>query len=158
MPDAASRILGVAIMLASGAAVVIAMGWPWKAALFPIAIGIPVFCMAAAEVVWGLFSSAARGDVPDFQLSAHLPAGISVRRALAVVAWMLGFFAAIVLAGFPLAVPLLVFCYVKLLGREGWGLSLGLAAGVWGIFYAVFDRLLHLPFPAGWILVWAGFA
>jgi len=151
MPSAASRILGIAIMLAAGAAVVIAWRWPWKAALFPIAIGIPVFCMAAAEVVWGLFRSGPRGDVPDFQLSAHLPGATVIRRTLAAVAWMLAFFAAIALLGFPIAVPLLVFCYVKLAGREGWGLSLGLAAVVWAVFYAVFDRLLHLPFPAGWI-------
>lgn len=156
MPDAASRILGVAIMLAAGAAVVIAIGWPWKAALFPIAIGIPVFCMAVAEVVWGLISSAGRGDVPDFQLSEHVPSRTAIRRTLVAIAWMLGFFAAIVLAGFPLAVPLLVFCYVKLLGREGWGLSLGMALAVWGLFYGIFDRLLHLPFPAGWIQTWLG--
>jgi hypothetical protein len=71
---------------------------------------------------------------------------------------MLGFLAGIVLVGFPVAVPLVVFLYAKLQGREPWGLSLGLALGVWGLFYGVFDRLLHLPFPAGWIQTWIGVA
>jgi hypothetical protein len=158
MQVVASRILGVAIMLASGAAVVIAMDWPIKARLFPISIGIPVFCMAAAEVVWGLFRPDARVGAMDFRLSEHLPSRIAVRRTWVAIAWMLGFLVGIVLVGFPVAIPLLVFFYAKLQGREPWVLSLGLALGVWGLFYAVFDRLLHLPFPAGWIQTWLGVA
>ncbi|MGH7674139.1 MAG: tripartite tricarboxylate transporter TctB family protein [Gemmatimonadales bacterium] len=157
MERLASRILGVAVVLASGAAVVIALDWPLKARLFPIAIGVPVFCMAAAEVVWGLLRPDARVGAMDFRLSEHLPGKTAARRTFVVIAWMLGFLAGIVLAGFPIAVPLLVFLYAKL-GREPWGLSLGLALGVWGLFYAVFDRMLHLPFPAGWIQTWLGLA
>jgi hypothetical protein len=156
MHGTASRILGVAIMLASGAAVVIAMDWPLKARLFPMAIGIPVFCMAAAEVVWGLLRPAERVGAMDFRPSEHLSSSVAAGRALIAVAWMLGFLAGIALVGFPLAVPLLVFLYAKLQGREGWGLSVGLAAAVWGAFYGVFDRLLHLPFPDGWIQTWLG--
>lgn len=158
MERLASRILGVAVMLASGAAVVIAMDWPLKARLFPIAIGVPVFCMAAAEVLWGLLRPEARAGALDFRLSDHLPSKIAVRRTWVAIGWMLGFLAAIVLVGFPIAVPLLVFFYAKVQGREPWGLSLGLALVVWALFYAVFDRLLHLPFPAGWILTWLGVA
>ena len=158
MERMSSRILGVAVMLVSGAAVVIAMDWPLKARLFPIAIGIPVFCMAAAEVVWGLLRPDARLAAMDFRLSEHLPPEIVVRRTAIAIGWMLGFLAGIVLVGFPLAVPLMVFLYVKLQGREPWGLAVGLALGVWGLFYGVFDRLLHLPFPAGWIQAWLGLA
>jgi hypothetical protein len=152
----ASRVLGVAVMLASGAAIVIAMDWPLKAKLFPIAIGIPVFCMAVAEVLWGLLRPAERVGAMDFRPSEQLPSKVAVRRTLIAIAWMLGFLAGIVLVGFPVAVPLLVLLYAKLQGREGWGLSLGLALAVWGLFYGVFDRLLHLPFPAGWIQGWVG--
>jgi len=158
MERLASRILGVAVVLASGAAVVIAMDWPLKAKLFPIAIGVPVFCMAAAEVLWGLLRPDARAAAMDFRLSDHLPSKIAVRRTLVAIGWMLGFLVGIVLVGFPMAVPLVVFLYAKVQGREPWGLSLGLALVVWGIFYAVFDRLLHLPFPAGWIQTWLGVA
>jgi hypothetical protein len=156
MERLASRILGVAVMLASGAAVIMALDWPLKARLFPIAIGIPVFCMATAEVIWGLLRPDARAAAMDFRLSEHLPSSVAVRRTLITIGWMLGFLAGIVLAGFPIAVPLVVFLYAKLQGREPWGLSLGLALGVWGLFYGVFDRLLHVPFPAGWIPTWLG--
>jgi hypothetical protein len=156
MHGMASRILGIVVMFASGAAVVIAMDWPLKAKLFPMAIGIPVFCMSAAEVLWGLLRPADRVGAMDFRLSEQMPPEIAVRRTLVTIAWMLGFLAGIVLAGFPVAVPLLVLLYVKLQGREGWGLSVGMALAVWGLFYGVFDRLLHLPFPAGWIQGWLG--
>jgi len=158
MERMSSRILGIAVMLVSGAAVVIAMDWPLKARLFPIAIGIPVFCMAAAELVWGMLRPDARLATMDFRFAEHLPSKIAARRTAIAIGWMLGFLAGIALVGFPVAVPLMVFLYAKLQGPEPWGLSLALAVGVWALFYGVFDRLLHLPFPAGWIQAWLGLA
>lgn len=158
MHSKATLLLGSVIMLISGWGVFTAMSWPWKAALFPIVIGIPVFCLAAAEVVWELFGSAPAGRAMDFQLSSHLPEDVARRRTLLTAGWMLGFLAAIVLAGFPIAVPLFVFLYLKVQGREGWGLSILLSLAVWGVFYGLFDRLLHIPFPAGWFQGWLGLA
>ena len=156
MRSKASLFLGFVIMILSGWAVVTAMDWPWKAKLFPLVIGIPVFCLATAEVVWVLFGSASGEQAMDFQLSRHVPANVMLRRTLKAIGWMLGFFAAILLVSFPIAVPLFVFLYVKLEGREGWGLSVGLTLAVWALFYVLFDRLLHLPFLDGWIQTWAG--
>jgi hypothetical protein len=154
----ASLILGIGIMVIAGAAVVLAMDWPWKAKLFPLVIGIPVFCMATAEVVWGLLDPAARSEAMEFRLSGQTAGGTTVRRTLLAIGWLIGFFAAIVLLGYPVAVPLLVFLYLKLQGREGWVVSGVFAGVVWAVFFAVFDRLLHLPFPAGWIPAWLGLA
>jgi hypothetical protein len=146
----ASLALALIIMLVSGYGVVTAWAWPTKAALFPLAIGIPLFCLAAAEALWCLFGiPEAKGEVLDFQIS--MSAG-SLRRTAVAVAWIMAFFAAIVLLGFPIAVPLFVLLYLKLQGGEGWVLSVVMTLVVWGIFYGLFDRLLHLPFPAGWLL------
>jgi hypothetical protein len=151
MHSKASLALSAAIMMLSGFAVYAASGWPWKAALFPIAIGIPVFCLAAAEVVWSLAGSADSERAMDFEMSADVPAPVAARRTALTVGWMTGFFAAIALIGFPYAVPLFVFLYLRVQGREGWMFSVVFSAAVWGFFYLVFDRLLHLPFPAGWL-------
>ena len=156
MHSKASLILGAGIMLLAGAAIVIATDWPLKAKLFPLAIGIPVFCMAAAEVAWGLLDPAARSEAMEFKLSDHLPGGSVASRMLLAVAWLAGFFAAIVLLGFELAVPLLVLLYVKIQGRAGWMLTVAFALAVWGVFYGIFDQLLHLPFAAGWLQEWIG--
>jgi hypothetical protein len=143
-------------MIVSGYGVIAATAWPWKAALFPLVIGIPLFCLAASEALWTLFGSPpASGEAKDFQLSIGKNTG---RRTLVATGWILGFFAAIVLLGFPIAVPLFVFLFLKLQGREGWVLSIVMTAAVWGVFYGLFDLLLHLPFPAGWLVSWFGFS
>jgi len=157
MHSRASLALGLLIMACSGGAVFMATGWPWKAALFPIVIGVPVFCLATLEVLWVLLGDTRRQEVMDFQISSDLPRKVEVRRTLEAMGWMFGFLAGIVLLSFPVAVPLLVFLYLKLRGGEGWGYSLVFAAAVWGFFHVVFDRLLHLPFPTGWIEGWLGF-
>ena len=56
------------------------------------------------------------------------------------------------LLGFPLAVPLFIFAYLRVAGREPWLLSIALAAAAWGIFYLLFQRLLHFPFEAGLLI------
>lgn len=157
MPSKASLALGLGIMALAGWGVISTFSWPWKAALFPLVIGIPLFCMAAAEVLWVLFGSTASSEARDFQLSTDLPAGVVLRRTLLAIAWIAGFFAAIALLGFPVAVPLLVFLYLKVQGGERWGLSMVFTVAVSAIFYGLFDRLLHLPFPDGLIVTWTGF-
>jgi len=145
----ASLALAAAIMLVCAYGVLTAWDWPPKAALFPLAIGIPLFCLAAAEAAWALLGSRQETTkAMDFQLSVHEK---SLPRTALAIAWMLGFFAAIVLLGFPIAVPLFVLLYLKLQGGEGWVLSIVMTLAVWGIFYGLFDRLLHLPFAAGWL-------
>ena len=155
MHKSASVGLSVAAMLAAGYAVFAATGWPWKAALFPLVIGIPLFCLAATELLWNFFGKETRQEAMEVTLSTDAAA----RRRVALVAgWVLAFFAAIALLGFPIAVPLFVFLYLKLQGGEGWAMTIGLTAGVFALFYGLFDALLHLPFPAGWLWSWLGLA
>jgi len=151
----ASIALSVLIMAMSGYGIVAATAWPWKAALFPLMIGIPLFCLAAAEALWALFGTAPveSGEAKDFRLSVGKETG---RRTAVALAWIIGFFAAILLLGFPIAVPLFVLAYLKLQGRESWPVTVVMTVAVWAVFYGLFDRLLHLPFPAGWLFTWFG--
>jgi hypothetical protein len=160
MHKKASLALALCIMAISGYAVIAAWFWPWKAALFPLVIGIPLFLLSALEAAWVLAGRTetpeARGAVQDFKLADHLPEREIVRRSAVAGAWIVGFFVGILLLGFSIAVPLFVFLYLKLEGKESWLLSLVFAAVAWGFFYGLFDRLLHLPFPQGWLLEWSG--
>ena len=151
----ASLTLAVVIMLSSGYGIFAATAWPWKAALFPLAIGAPLFCLAATEALWALFG--APEPQPVEQAETALAAGAQ-RRILAAAAWMIGFFLAIMLLGFPIAVPLFLFLYLKLQGGEGWVVSIVVTVVVAAVFYGLFDALLHLPFPSGWLLSWLGLA
>ena len=151
MPERASFILAVVIMACAGWALYASTGWPFKAKLFPMAIAITVLCLAAAEVAWALLGSRPAERATDFQISTGVPRELAVRRALTVIGWMAGLFALIALVGFPWAVPAFVLLYLKVQGREGWRLSIGFSALVWGFFYGLFVKLLNLPFPAGWL-------
>lgn len=144
MARKASLILAVMILLAAGYAVFAAKGWQWKAALFPLAIGIPLFCLAAVEVVWSVLKKEAGGE------SAPLTALPWI--------WLVIFLALVVLFGFPIAVAAFVLLYLKVQAKESWLFSIILTAIVWGAFYGLFDAMLHLPFPPGWLFEWLGLA
>jgi hypothetical protein len=158
MHDKASLALGVLIMICAGWAVYAATGWPWKAALFPIAIGIPVFSLAAVEVACVLFGRGKADRAPDFQISSDVPARTALIRTAQAVGWMIALFVSIVLLSFPVAVPVFLFLYLKLQGRESWLFSLLFSAVVWVLFYLIFQHLLNVPFPAGWLQAWIGLA
>jgi hypothetical protein len=51
-----------------------------------------------------------------------------------------------------------VVAYLRFEGKESWLFSGAFALMVWGAFYGLFERLLHLPFPPGWLLEWLGLA
>jgi hypothetical protein len=150
MHNKASLALSVAVMVLAAWGVFSAWSWPAKAALFPLVISIPLFLLAAAEVVWVLLGSE-QSTAADFKLSEHLPKDVALRRTAVAVGWILGFFAAILLLGFGVAVPVFVFAYLKVQGKAGWVFTAVFSAAVWGFFYGLFDLLLHLPFPDGWV-------
>jgi len=157
MSSRASAVLALCVMAAAGYGAAAAWSWPEKTRLFPLVIAVPLFCLAVAELVWSLAGSGEpRGDVRDFQFAHGLPPEEARKRAAFAGAWIAGFFAAVVLLGFPIAVPLFVFLYLRLEARESWVLCAVFAAVVSGVFYALFDRLLHLPFPQGWLVDWFG--
>jgi len=157
MHNRASLGLAIVIMVLAGWGTLSALAWPLKAKLFPLVIGIPLFCLAAAEALWTLFGrQGARQAAADFQLSTDQAPEVARRRTLVAAAWTIGFFVLIVLLGFQIAVPVLVFAYLKLQGKEGWIFTIVFTAAVWGFFYGLFDLLLHLPFPPGLLLEWLG--
>jgi heme A synthase len=142
------RLSGAALFSAGLAvigayAVYTALRWPPKAALFPLTMGIPLLALAVAQTLIEL------RDPPLLDA-----AGDARRRTFGVFAWMAAFIALVLLAGFPVAVPLFVFSYLVIESRERWGLSLALGAAAWGAFHLLFERVLHFPFEAGLIQEW----
>jgi hypothetical protein len=138
LSGAALFSLGLAVVGAF--AVYTALRWPPKAALFPLTMGIPLLVLAVAQTIVELRDPAKPGGAR--------------RPVLAVFGWMAAFIVLVVLAGFPIAVPLFVFLYLALESRERVILSIVLAAAAWGAFHLLFERLLHFPFDAGLIRTW----
>jgi len=146
-------LFSLAIVLVAAGALVLTQPWSIKTALYPRTIAIPLLILAITEFVFSLRARpAARGQAMDFALSEGVEPQVAMRRTLGIVAWILGFFAAIVLLGFPIAVPLFVFAYLRDAARAPWVLTLVLVALAWVVFDGLFVRLLHLPFPTGLLL------
>ena len=135
-----AALFSLALAMVAAYAVYSALRWPPKAALFPLTMGIPLLVLAVAQTVVEL------RDPP--------PHAGALGKVFAVFAWMAAFIALVLLAGFPIAVPLFVFLYLVLESRERLALSIVLAAGAWGVFHLLFERLLPVPFEAGLIRTW----
>jgi hypothetical protein len=138
-----AALFSVGLAVAAAYAVYAALRWPPKAALFPLVMGIPLLVLAVVQTVVELRSAPPAGA----------PAG-AARRSFAVFAWMGTFILLVLLAGFPIAVPIFVFLYLVMESRENWALSIALAAAAWGAFYLLFIRVLHFPFDDGLITSW----
>ena len=137
--------------------------WRMQARLYPYTIGIPMLIFAIVQFILDLRGVKAKqssdGSPMDFQFAVQdnvTPEEVK-RRTITMFAWMFGFFFAIWLVGYPIAIPLLVFTYLKFQSRESWKLSILLTAISWVFFYTLFVRLLTLPFPDGWLLTKLGF-
>jgi hypothetical protein len=91
------------------------------------------------------------GHAVDFQFTDTVEPALAMKRTIAIMVWTLGFLALIVLVGFPLAVPIFVFAYLRIAGRESWTLTIILTVTSWLSMEGLFNRLLHLPFPEGLI-------
>ena len=151
MTNRASLGLALAIMALSAYGIYSALDWPLKSKLFPLVISIPLFCLAAAEALWVIFGKNTSASASDFKLSEDQEPAVARRRTLLAAGWTVGFFVLILLLGFPLAVAVMVFAYLKVQGKEGWLFSVIFTLGVWIFFYGLFELLLHMHFPDGWL-------
>ncbi len=143
-------VMSFCIMLAGAGVVVQASQWPFKAALFPFIVGIPVFLLALVDVLLTLFEKSAGGEATiDFKFSGHEDKALERRRTISIFLWILGFFFLVIFVGFPIAIPLFVFCYLKLEGRERWPVTLAATFITWGSFYGLFIWFLNVRFSEG---------
>ena len=140
--------------------VYLAQGWRMQARLYPWVIGIPMAILAVIQVILDLKGVQAKQSADatpmDFQFSKETEPVLAKKRTIIMFSWLLGFYFGVWLLGFPIAIPLMMFTYLKFQGQEPWGLSITLTVIAWFFFYGLFVRLLNLPFPEGLILTWLG--
>jgi len=117
-------------------------------------IALPILVLAVIELALNIWSieGEREGHAVDFQLTDTVEPALARKRTIAIMIWTVGFLSLILLVGFPLAVPIFVFAYLKIAGQEPWTLTIVLTAISWLSMEGLFIRLLHLPFPEGWLL------
>jgi putative tricarboxylic transport membrane protein len=131
----------------------------FRAGLFPWTIGYPMLLLCLVQLVLTLMRKETSSHVAtmgDFEAAAEpeLPSTLANQRTARISFWIICYFIAIWLLGFPYAVPIMIFAYLKFGASEKWPISLILTAAGWGLFYLLFDRSLHIPFPPGQIFEW----
>jgi hypothetical protein len=125
--------------------------------VFPLITGAILFVAALANIALGrktpvLDVEAEGEEVPDVLATASRAEWISS------VSWMSVFFVMFWLLGALVTVPLFTVAYLLAASRETPLMAGGYALASWGFVYGLFDRLLHLPLPAGVLLTRLGVA
>jgi hypothetical protein len=154
-----SRVFFCLFLVAIGSyAVFAASGWTFKAKLFPLSVSIPLIVLVATELVLQLFGKkeTTGGPAADLDFTADVPPEVARQRVIGTFLWIAGFILLVYLVGFPVAVPVFIFSYLKLHSRVDWRLSCALTGVTWLFFYSVFQWLLHLRFEEGLIQTWLG--
>jgi putative tricarboxylic transport membrane protein len=132
-----------------------------RAALFPLAIGIPCLMLAILTAALELLHSTrpvASEDVSPAAGAREATPDEARNRTLVIAGWILGFFLAIWFLGFSIASAIATILYLKFGGGEKWSTSLALAFAAWAFFYGLFDYALQMPFPRGAVLDWINVA
>jgi hypothetical protein len=142
----------LAIMLMAVGIIVQALQWPFEAALFPMIVGIPLLIFATIHFITLVFvKHAGNEEAVDFKLSELEDKAVEKKRKIEIFSWIVGFFFLVLFVGFPIAVPLFVFCYMKFQGKEPLKTCLIFTFVAWGSFYGLFVWFCDLPFMAGWL-------
>jgi hypothetical protein len=148
-------LMSLCLMAIAIGVMITAMKWPFRTALFPMIVSIFLFFGALTDFLLNLLGSkevVSKQGTVDFQLSDDIDPAIATRRTLVAFGWIIGFFFLILLLGFSVALPLMVFLFLKVQARERWGISLLLTGIALVFFLGLFVWLLNIPFPAGWIV------
>ncbi len=134
--------------------------WKLQARLYPWAIGFPMLFLGAIHL--GLDLKGGRKKNPsgatpvDIQFAKGIDPVLARWRAINIFLWIFGFITGVWLVGFSISIPVVIFLYLKMQAREGWALSVVLTGAGWLLYWGLFDRILHLPFPEGKVFFWMG--
>jgi len=132
-----------------------ASNWGFRARLFPWAIGFTGLAFAVMQLDLDITGFFRKGSI-GLSNEVDNEAAFVVRRTAGITGWILGFFLAIWLLGFTMAVPVATLLYLKVGAREKWLISIVLTVVAFASFYGLFIYALSVPFPQGLLLEWLG--
>jgi len=131
--------------------------WPMIAKLLPVyVVAIPGLVLAGIQLyrdLTGAEESQAETAGGGVDMDETFISGLEIRteivRTIVFFAWFIAGALAIWLLGIVIALPLLVFFYSLIEGRERWYVCLVLAATVFLIIWGLFEYLLESRWPPG---------
>lgn len=141
------------IIIVSGVALWYSRRFNFRTGLFPWFAGFAVLAAALAQLIVEVTGSGQKHET-DTQQDSDLPVNTVRRRTATIFSWIIGYCAAVWLLGFSIGGPVCTFIHLKVGARETWLRTVILAVCAWIFIYALFDQVLHLPFPTGVLLQW----
>jgi len=137
-----------------------AQEWRLQARLYPWAIGFPMVVLAFIQVILDMKGYKAKetsdGAPVDFQFTKEIDPALAKKRAIVMFTWFFSFLLGVWLLGFPISIVLMMFLYLKFQSGESWLTSIVLTTIAFVFFWALFVKVLTLPFPEGRVFVWLG--
>ena len=133
-----------------GSMVGMALGYPAKAAFVPLVIGVPgtVLCLIQLGV-----------ELRNVRLPGKPGPVRNVRQEWTMFGWLVGFVLGVILLGFLVAAPILLFSYLRFRAKAPYWLAGLIAAGGLALIYGVFQYTLQVelfegfltPIVTGWL-------
>ncbi len=129
--------------------------WPYIAKLMPVYIAaIPGLFLALIQLYrdsthWEPSQGNTGGIEMDETHDVTLDKQTELRRTLAFFAWFIGGALGIWLIGIVYSLPLLVFFYALVEGKEKWFTSLILAGCAYALIWGLFEYTLEMRWPSG---------
>jgi hypothetical protein len=133
--------------------------WPYIAKLMPVYIAaMPGLVLSVAQLIREASGAEERGakEAEGVEMDDTYKAGADkkteLRRTLAYFAWFIGGAAGIWLLGIVITLPLLVFLYMLVEGRERLIPSIAMGACTYALVWGLFEYTLEMRWPPGLLI------
>jgi tripartite tricarboxylate transporter TctB family protein len=138
------------------------LGWDWPniAKIMPVYVAaIPGIVLVLVQLYreatgWEARHSSAGAMDMDEVSDVQLDKATELKRTLGYFAWFIGGALGIWLLGLVYALPLLVFLYTLIEGKEKWYIALIATACAYGLVWGLFEYLLETRWPPGLLFGW----
>ena len=137
------------------AGAVIGWDWPNIAKIMPVYVAaIPGIILVLVQLYrevtgWQGRRGTAGGIDMDEVSDVQLDRQTELRRTLGYFAWFIGGALGIWLLGLVIALPLLVFLYTLIEGKEKWYIALIATACTYALVWGLFEYMLETRWPPG---------
>lgn len=121
----------------------LALGFPDKARLMPLLVGVPGTLLAVVQLVNEIRHSESNSDDAEFRAAER-----------SMFAWVFLFFFGILGFGFTYAAPLLVFAFLIFGRGESLKIALVSAVATWIILFGFFENGMEIPLFPGLVVEW----
>lgn len=139
--------LTLLIIVALGFGILTALGWPLRASILVLTVGVGCWLLAATQLFMELKPQhEAVSSGMDIELSEDQQLARAPLRALDIWAWLVGWVIGIWLFGLYITIALWSFLYAFRHGSRWW-VALILAVICWGFLWGLFEQVVHMPFP-----------